>query len=349
MLWKRSDKQRDPLWLHFAVLSLLGVGIAYVDARLSYNFGTSIDSTVALGLGGISIGAGIMPVMAIYQWQKGHKDFAKFLSCVAVALFAFNCLSNMGVSTANRVVEVADANVKKANYQEQAKATEEAKARLAIFQKQLTTLIADNAWAATVTADGLRQQVADLRVSRESEANLGGCGQKCRAIENQIAEIQGRISVVEQRQTLDSRIDATKKVLADARSTLASADSGISHTASQASLYSRWTIGWFEDGEGQGALRNANEAMGMLMAIVIAIASVGFTLASIWPYLMTITPDTPIPGARSPQADPVPTAQALPETPAPPRNTLPVSVTTIGQLNMQRLRERLAGSDLRLA
>lgn len=355
MFGKKKDAGPvDPLAWHFRAISLLAVVVLGVDAYYSGRFGSTIDFASMIALAAISVGSGLLLVAVIYFYKLGHEGFSKGLTSVWAICFIFNVLSNMGVATSNRVVEVEKSNLKQAIHQERGKAQGEAKARLVLFQKQLTQLLEDDSWAGAVTATGLREQVAALRVSRESESRIGGCGQKCRGIENQISDIQGKIAIAEQRQSLEKRIDATKAVLAKARNTLADTDAGVSNTAAQASLYSRWTVGWSGDGESAIAVRNANELMGIGMALVIAVASVGFSLAGVWTYLMTITPQTILPqtGARS---FPLPdnfTAQSAASAPIPlqtARETVGLRMTTVGELAKNRLRARLLGSDLQVA
>jgi len=351
---KKEASPKDPLAWHFKAFSLLGVVVMGVDAYYSARFGATIDKASMIGLGAISVGSGLLLIAVIYFYKLGHESFAKGLTLVWGVCFVFNVLSNMGVATSNRVVEVQKSNLKQAIHQERSKSKQEAKQSLVIFTKQLDALIEKNKWAATVTAQGLRDQVKDLRVARESEAALGGCGTKCRGIENSIADIQGRIAIAEQRQNLDKRIAATKAVLAEARNTLADTDAGVSNTAAQASLYSRWTVGWAGDGESTNAVRNANELMGIGMAFVIAVASVGLSLAGVWVYLMGITPQSmPTLGAMQAPAT-QPTAASVPRTDpfvpqAPQPRSIGVAVRTMGDLNMQALRQRLQGANIEVA
>lgn len=296
-----TDKPRkDPLRYYWWAVSFLGLVLLAVDANMSRKFGATFDDTAMVGLTALSIGSGILLILVISMYRGGNVLFAKGLGVAWALCFAFNIISNMGVATSVRLAETQTSNIQKANHQERAKATKEAEAQLKWAEGQLKALITKNGWAATVTAEGLRQQVADLRVARASESKLGGCGPKCRGIENQITEIQGRIAVAEQRQNLDKQIAATKKVLNQARTTLSKSDGGVSLVANQAALYSRWTVGWFGDGESVSVVQNSNELLGIFMAAVIAVASCALTLAGVWPHLMAITPaSSSAYGARS--------------------------------------------------
>ncbi len=285
-----SDKANPFRW-YYAAITALGLVLLFVDARMSWNFGATFDDNAKWGLTALSVGSGILLVLVISQWRMGNKLFAKGMFAAWALCFCFNIISNMGVAVSNRLAETQTSNVKQAVHQQRTQSTAEAKARLAVFEKQLQTLVAKNGWAATVTAQGLRDQVAALQVSRASEAKLGGCGTKCRGIENQIVAIQGKIAIAEQRQNLDKRIAATKAVLAEARNTLANTDAGVSLVSNQAALYPRWTVGWVGDGESAAAIRNSNEMLGILMALVIAVASAALTLAGRWPDLMNCKPE----------------------------------------------------------
>ena len=354
---KKTAEPAHPLAWHFRAIGLLAMIVLGVDAFYSGRFGLTIDSVSMIGLSAISLGSGLLLVAAIYYYRLGFEGFAKGMAGVWAVCFVFNVLSNMGVATSNRVVEVEKSNLKQAVHTERAKSKAEAKARLVLFERQLANLLERDGWAGSVTATGLRNQLASLRSARDSEAALGGCGQKCRGIENQIVDVQGKIGIAEQRQNLESQIAASKRVLAEARNTLATTDAGVSNTAAQASLYSRWTVGWMGDGESVGAVRNANELMGIGMAFVIAVASVGLTLAGVWQYLMTVTPGSATPplsrraggGGLAPRREsrpdmvtpPVPLAASQPD----PGPSLGVAVRTVGSMNLEALKQRLQSAN----
>lgn len=287
---------------YFKAITALGILALIGDTMLSTMFGFTISPIMGPILAVISLASGLLLVVALFFHRIGWKALSNGLVAAWVACFLFNAWSNMGVATSNRMSEVQTAGVQKATYTERQKETEEAEARLKLFTGQLETLLSQNAWAATVTADGLRAQVADLRVSRESEAKLGGCGRKCRGIENQIAEVSGQIAVAEQRQDLTKRIEATKAVLEKARNQLASTDAGISNTANQSALYAK-LISWnLAADPSAAAVTVANEGTGIATAIILALIAAALTLVGAWPHLMEATPMSVMPQPRRPVA-----------------------------------------------
>lgn len=293
---------------HFRAIAALGVGAMVVDTFMSAAFGYTIGYVPMIGLAIISLGSGLLLVAAELFRRAGWNTVAGISAAVWLVAFGFNAWSNMGVATSTRMGEVQKAGVQQTTYKERQLASEEAKARLALFTRQLDELTGQNAWAATVSADGLRQQVADLRIARDSESKLGGCGRKCRAIETEISEVSGKIAVAEQRDDLTKRIEATKSVLEKARTELAGTKAGISATANQSTLYAKLISFNLADDPDAAAITVANESTGIAMAIVIAIVSAFLTFVGALPHLAQTSPDSV--NAVLPEPSPV---QALQE------------------------------------
>lgn len=273
---------------HFRAIGVLSVLALVGDTWLSSKFGASISWEMAPILAVISMASGLLLVAALFFIRLGWRGLGYGLAAAWVPVFAFNCWSNMGVSTANRMGEVQAARVQQTTYDGAQANVTEAKASLDLFNKQLANLLEANKWAATVTADGLRNQIAELRKSEIAESRLGGCGRKCRAIQDQIASVQGQIAVAEQRADLTQRIDATKRVIASARTKLASTDKGISATANQSSLYAKLISFNLAADPSNDMVTVANEGTGIATAIILAIIAAALTLAGAWPHLMTV-------------------------------------------------------------
>jgi energy-coupling factor transporter transmembrane protein EcfT len=279
---------------YFRAIALIGFGLLIVDTSMSAAFGYTIGFIPMIGLALISLGSGLLLVCAEFFRRIGWRHIGSASIGVWALAFAFNCWSNLGVATSTRMGEVQQATVQKAVHTERQKSTEEAQKRLELFTGQLAELTTANSWAATVSADGLRSQVDALKVAEASEAKRGGCGPKCRAIQDKIVDTQGRIAVAEQRDDLTKRIDATKQVLANARTELAGTKAGISATANQSALYAKlisWDLGNDPDAV---AVTIANESTGVAMAIVIAIASAFLTLIGALPHLIEADPSSAV-------------------------------------------------------
>ena len=288
---------------YFRAIAILGFGAMCVDTIMSAAFGWTIGLIPMIGLAIVSLGSGLLLVTAEYFRRIGWRTVSTAAIVVWFVAFIFNCWSNMGVATSTRMGEVQKAGVQQTTYNERKKESEEAETRLTLFTKQLEDLTAQNAWAATVSADGLRSQVESLKAARESEAKLGGCGRKCRAIEDKIADTSGRIAIAEQRDDLTKRIEATKAVLSGARAKLADTKAGISATANQSTLYAKLISFNLADDPDASAVTVANEGTGVAMAIVIAIVSAFLTFVGALPHLTEALPMSGLPKITRP-ADP---------------------------------------------
>lgn len=305
---------------YFKAIAMIGFGLLVVDTVMSATFGLTIGYIPMIGLALISLGSGLLLVCAEFFRRIGWGAIAKASLGVWAIAFAFNVWSNMGVATSTRMGEVQEAGVQQTTYTERKTAAEEAKTRLALFTSQLDELTKAHAWAATVSADGLRGQAASLEAAVASEAKRGGCGPKCRGLQDQLTAVHERIGVAEQRDDLTKRIEATKAVLAKARADLEGTKAGISATANQSTLYAKLISFNLADDPGAAAITVANESTGVAMAIVIAIASAFLTLVGALPHLTQanegsvdkstfVVDAAPMPRANQASSNPVGDAQ----------------------------------------
>ena len=93
-----------------------------------------------------------------------------------------------------------------------------------MLNSQLETLMAQDAWTATVKADALRDELANLkgRMAKEEQGQRGrkaGKGKEFERLQDEAKVVQEKIGKVEQREELTNRIAATKNALETARAT----------------------------------------------------------------------------------------------------------------------------------
>lgn len=270
----------------FAYIGYAGIGFLVADTYLSTKFGWTMAPEMALVYGLISLGSGLLLSAAVYFLLTDYKRFGGVLVAAWVPLFGMNVWSNMGVSTANRMADVQRASVQQAKYDGAQDAAKEAATNLSLWQSQLAKLKADHAWVATVTADALRGQLAELQAASDREAKRGGCGPKCEALKTQVRDVQGKIGAAEQRDDLTKRIEATQRLVDGYRTKADKTDAGISYAANTSTLYAK-LINWNWRGEVSDMdIAVANEGTGATTAIVLAIGSVALMLIALWPNLM---------------------------------------------------------------
>jgi len=275
---------------HFRALSLLGVLLLIGDTALSAQFGYTMGWDMAFIVAGISLASGIFPVVAIFFHRVGWKPLAYGVAAIWVPVFAFNVWSNMGVSVANRLGEVQNAGLLQTTYNERKKAVVESEAKLAMFSKQLDSLIEQQPWVPTVTADSLRQQVKDLEseITEEGSPKNGGCKRLCLQLKEKKRDVENKIGAAEQRVSLTEQIEATKRVLETARAELAGTDGGISVGINQSTGHANLVNADLGGTPDARSIAIANEMNGIAVAFILALAAMGTTLAGAFPALMRV-------------------------------------------------------------
>lgn len=234
------DDHLAPFRRYFRIAAVgTTIASAILTAIFAWHQGSNwlVSIPLVLALVMFSIASDYVLLFISDAWKSKRYVFTAFVSLGGMLVFTINLISNVGSVGWQRESVVAAAKVQNTRYEASQDGVAEDKASLALFKQQLAELTAANAWAATVKPDGLKAQVADLRKAEEAESRLGGCKSKCRAIQNQITDIQGRIAVAEQATDLAKRIEATQRVLDTKRAKAEGQDKAVAAPASQAQFF----------------------------------------------------------------------------------------------------------------
>lgn len=195
----------------------VGLGTLFAAALMSFDFGWSVSWKHALFLALLSVITAFAPEAAYRQWQRGMKGAAIAIIAVCAPLFAIEFYSHAGYTAGLRGHNITDAKVQNVKYSGAQEAVAEDKTNLEMWRKRLTALETEHAWAASVTAEALRAQLASANLAIEQEAKRGGCGSKCLARTKERDDIATKIALAEEKADLTKKIEATKAVLAKAR------------------------------------------------------------------------------------------------------------------------------------
>lgn len=195
----------------------VGVVVLVVAAAMSWSFGAEVSWKHGAFLAALSFVAAFGPEAAYKAWQEG-----KFGSAIAIALFCAPLLgiefySHAGYTAGLRGHNIETTAVQNVKYDARQDEVKEGKASLALWEKRLADLEAQNAWSASVTAEALRAQLASANLAIEQEAARGGCKAKCLARTKERDDLAAKIAIAEEKSDLTKRIEATKAVLSKAR------------------------------------------------------------------------------------------------------------------------------------
>jgi len=219
----------------------LGAFALIVDAAISYKYGVTLTWLHGVGFALVAVFFALLPDAAYSEVENRRFASGIVLSALCIPLGLVALYSHLGYGASVRVGDVQQTTVQNAKYDGGREQVEEAKATQAMFTKRLNTLeaeraalIAANSWAPTVSADGLKAQLAAIegdQVFKRSKSCADVTLKDSRTFCDKRADVQNRIGSVEKINSLaediakmNGQIDGTRKVIASAREKADSAE-----------------------------------------------------------------------------------------------------------------------------
>lgn len=191
----------------------IGLAVLFFAAWMSFDFGYSVSFKHGAFLALLSVVTAFGPEVAYKMWKEGRKPTGLILAAICVPLFAIEFYSHAGYTAGLRGHNISEAKVQNVKYDGAQEAAKEDKANLEMWKDHLNKLMAENAWAATVKADGLRAQLDAAQKAIDLEAARGGCKTKCQVEMKKKADIETRIAIAERATDLTNKIEATQRIL----------------------------------------------------------------------------------------------------------------------------------------
>ncbi len=196
---------------------LLGLGSLSAAAAMSFDFGWGVSAKHAIFLAILTAVAAFGPMAAEMLWSKGRKGVAVATAAVCLPLLAIEFYSHAGYTAGLRGSNIETAKVQNTKWTGAQDNVTEDKTNLAMWEKRLADLEAQNAWAVSITAEALRAQLASANLAIDLEAKRGGCKGKCLARTKERDDLATKIAIAEEKSELTKKIEATKRVLVSAR------------------------------------------------------------------------------------------------------------------------------------
>lgn len=215
--WRQYNQMGQFLWI-LALIAMI------VDAGIAYEFGSTLSYLHAGGFALVALAFCILPDVASLELRKGNKVAAGWIgiACVPLGFVAF--MTHVGYSASIRVGDMQQTEVQNTNWKAQQDAVTEEKTNLEMWKAQLASLKEQNGWTATVTAEGLRAQLASAEKRVELEGKRGGCKSKCLKLMEEKAALEGKIATAEKVDDLSKRIEATQRIIDGKRTVAANMD-----------------------------------------------------------------------------------------------------------------------------
>jgi hypothetical protein len=223
--------------LYCAAVTLL------VACLMSAKFGWSMSVLHAICLSLITVCTAIIFPYIGHQWRSGSKAFAGGLAPIAVLLLLVEFGSHTGYTNGVRTIETEDATVHNAAYKTKQDSVKRNAKQLAAYQASLAELKAQNAWTATVSADGLRAQLAPMDEAIRQETARGGCGPKCLALQRDKAAVQDKIAIAEKADDLSRQIAMFQGLVNNKESEATAATYKSSEVVAQTNIFAK-AVAW---------------------------------------------------------------------------------------------------------
>lgn len=198
-------------WLTLGIVALI------VDAAICYKYGITLTFWHAVGFALVAVFFAMLPDAAYSEIENRRiaSGIALSLLCIPLGMVAFQ--SHLGYGAGVRLGDMQQTGVQNTKYEDGRAKVAENKALVEMWTATKNELEAQNAWVASVSADGLKAQVAAATLSIDQEAKRGGCGPKCLERTKEKADLENRIAIAEKVSDLTNRIDAAQRKIDEYR------------------------------------------------------------------------------------------------------------------------------------
>jgi hypothetical protein len=205
--WFNQYSPQGKFWL------TLGIAALIVDAAISYKYGITLTWLHGLGFALVAVFFALIPDQAYSEIEAKRfgSGIAMALLCVPLGSVAY--YSHLGYGAGVRVGSIQQASVHNAKFDDTRASLESDRTNIAMWRDSLAKLQAENPWVATVSADGLKAQVAAHTKAIELEEARGGCKSKCLARMKEKGALEDRIALAEQSNKLAAQIEATQRII----------------------------------------------------------------------------------------------------------------------------------------
>lgn len=255
-------------------LGLVAIALA---AAMSFSFGWQMSWKHAALLALLTFAGSLIFPYAGHLRNAGRKSAMAYM-LIGGLFLGTEYFSHVGYGVGQRVMNTEQTGVQNANYEIAQKSLESERSLTEAFKRQLADLKAQNAWATTVSADGLRAQLAPMDEAIRQEERRGGCGPKCLALQEKKAAIEDKIAIAEKVDDLTKRIEATQRVIDKKEAVATTTEFKSSPVVAQTRFVSQ--LATFELDPDEGALTWTQIGIGALLALVTTfLAPVLFSIA----------------------------------------------------------------------
>ncbi len=205
-------------WMWAGIVTLI------VSMGMAYDYGSQVTWKHGVVMGALSFATAFLLEEAYSYWKRGLTGVAIGLTIVSIPMFWQETKSHIAYTAGFRGASVEKVHVQNRKYTGAQDDVDKLNEQIAFWAKRRASLIEQNGWTATVTADALRARLDGMNLAIKQEEARGGCKAKCLDRTKERDEVASRIAVLEETKGLDDRIKQANEKLAELRSKAATVE-----------------------------------------------------------------------------------------------------------------------------
>lgn len=198
-------------WMWAGIITLI------CSMGMAYDYGSQVTWKHGLVMGALSFATAFLLEEAYSYWKRGLTGVAIGLTIVSIPMFWQETKSHIAYTAGFRTASVEKVKVQNTKYNGAQDDVNKLDEQIAFWTKRRSSLIEQNGWTATVTADALRARLDGMNLAIKQEEARGGCKAKCLDRTKERDEVASRIAVLEETKGLDDRIKQANDKLAELR------------------------------------------------------------------------------------------------------------------------------------
>jgi len=187
----------------------IGVTALVVDVAIGFIAGRAVGTFWhGVGFACLAAGFAFLPDAAYEEFESRRYISGAIMTLICIVVGAKAYEQQLTYSTGVRHGEIQLTNVVNTKYDGALDDVKRNQAELAILMGALKRHQEDASWAGTVTADGLRQQVAtiDKAIKAEADRSNGGCKRRCIDLMAKKEAAEKQIAAAEKVENTEARI-----------------------------------------------------------------------------------------------------------------------------------------------
>jgi len=215
------------------ICKIAGTLLTLTSLWLTACFGLSISIGMMLGLGVIAFMSAYLPAVLVELSSTPYRNVFRAGIAVAAIVTVIDITTNVSTGGTHKTSDVVQAKVQNIKFEDKRDAVASAKEEIALYEKLISDLTNQNPWTTSVSADGLRGQIQPMEEAIRQEARRGGCGPKCLALKQELAELHNRIAIAEKLDEHTKKLQAARNALSNAIAQAESVEQDVSAVATQ--------------------------------------------------------------------------------------------------------------------